>query len=239
MAAQRRPTLVRLTLDANVIHDHAKDARPDHEAAATVIALHGRGLADVAVTRYIDDDIPDEPLATLVRELPVLREGGVFTIGFSLIGGEDGLGWQRFLDLQEALQSSWQPSAGKAPDARDWSHLHAHAIKRRHLFVTRDGPLLELTALLAPLLATDAEAEQLLPLRAVTPRQLLDRLADPATCPVCGETDVTVTLRDPAATVSPPPRTTYGRWSECRRCSIEWANPGLDLPRGSSAATTN
>ena len=126
-------TLIRLTLDANVIHDLAKDARPMHDAATAVVQLHGRALADVAITRYIDDDISREPMATLVRELPILREGGVFTIGGSLIGGGDGLGWQRFLDLQQTLEPSWRPTRGKPPDARDWSHLHAHAIKRRHL----------------------------------------------------------------------------------------------------------
>ncbi|HWG56964.1 MAG TPA: hypothetical protein VNT58_10630 [Gaiellaceae bacterium] len=226
----REPTLIRLTLDASVVHDLAKDARPCHAAAVGVVGLHGSRLADVAVTRYIDDDIPDDPLATLVRELPVLRAGGVFTIGFSLIGGDDGLGWQRFLDLQEELQLTWRPSSGKPPDARDWSHLHAHAIKRRHLFVTRDVPLLELVEVLAPLLAADAEAEQLLPLRAVTPQTLLDRLKNPTACPVCSGTQVTVTLRDPAADASPPPRISYGRWSECRGCLVQWTHPEPDLP---------
>ena len=91
--------------------------------------------------------------------------------------------------------------------------------------MTRDAPLLELIDHLAPLLASDAQAEGLLPLRAVTPPLLLDRMANGGICPVCRNNEVAITLRDPVSTTTPP-RGSYGRWSECASCNVEWADPG-------------
>ena len=35
------------------------------------------------------------------------------------------------------------PRFGKAPDWRDWDHLHAHYLRRRDVFLTWDGGILD------------------------------------------------------------------------------------------------
>jgi hypothetical protein len=91
--------------------------------------------------------------------------GGLFTLGESALGGRDMLGSQAFLDCKTAF-APWWPSKGRAPDRRDWSHLHAHYVLRRDRFLTWDEPLLELGSIL----------EAGFPLGVCKPDEYLERL---------------------------------------------------------------
>jgi hypothetical protein len=137
----------KLTLDTNVVREHWSE-RAKLEVVEMLVELAERGEAELAVTRYIRDDVPGGVLATrindLAAELSILETGGVFTLDESCLDGPDGLGDQEFVDFQHALGPDWRPKRGKAPDRRDWLHLHAHLIQRRDVFLTWDRGLLEL-----------------------------------------------------------------------------------------------
>jgi hypothetical protein len=140
-----------ITIDANLLHDYWK-ARPRMSIVEQLLDLAAERRVDAVVTRYIHDDIPHKPLSDRLNELPALNvgmTGGLFTVGYSANGGSDFLGSDGFLRCQELLSGTWRPSRGKAPDQRDWNHLHAHYAKRRDYFLTWDEPLRELGALLA------------------------------------------------------------------------------------------
>jgi hypothetical protein len=142
----------KLTLDANLLHDYWKQ-RPRRWAIERLIELAAGGQVELAVTRYVRDDIPNAPLRDRLDELPRLhiREtSGLFQFDISPIGGSDGLGSDEFIAFERALAESWKPTRGRPPDRRDWLHLHAHHIQGRDRFLTWDEPLLELGDLLEP-----------------------------------------------------------------------------------------
>ena len=140
-----------LTLDTNVVRDYW-DQRPRKQSIEQLLELARAGKVDLVVTGYIDADVPRSPLRDRIAELPTLligKTGALFTIGSSAIGGIDFLGSDAFLHCQGGF-ATWRPSDAKKnpPDNRDWQHLHAHYAKRRDYFLTWDGPLLELGAIL-------------------------------------------------------------------------------------------
>jgi hypothetical protein len=143
----------KLTLDANLLHDYWKQ-RPRRWAIERLLELATAGEVDVAVNRYVRDDVPDPPLRDRLDELPRLHireNGGVFQLGISALGGSDGFGSDEFVAFERYLAKSWKPTRGRPPDRRDWLHLHAHHIQGRDRFLTWDEPPLELGALLEPI----------------------------------------------------------------------------------------
>lgn len=125
----------RLTLDTNIIYDWwTKQAR--HSVVAELLDLADRKEVDLAVTATIHQDIPDDPLARRIADLPeinVEQEGTVARLG-SWVLGRDTLGDQAFVDWHEGL-------GVKKPDWRDFDHLHAHMLLGRDYFLTWDGEI--------------------------------------------------------------------------------------------------
>lgn len=141
----------KLTLDTSLLQEYWKE-QDKKDIVEQVLALADSSAVDLAVTRYIRDDIPNDPLASRIDELPRLKvaeTGGVFTLNLSALDGPDGLGSQEFLDFQAAIPADWKPKRGERPDGRDWLHLHAHFIQGRDVFLTWDEGVLELGEMLA------------------------------------------------------------------------------------------
>lgn len=143
--AEAAPTLLRVTLDTNLLIDYWKQ-RPRRSATERLIELATQERVDLAVTRYIRDDVPREPLAARINELHLLKigeTGGLFTIGFSALGGPDVLGSQEFLDHAWTIPVDWHPAKGSRPSEADLMHLHAHHAQGRDVFLTWDNALRE------------------------------------------------------------------------------------------------
>ena len=58
-----------LTLDANVIQEYWKN-RPKASVVREILELGKAGKVQLAVTGRIHEDIPDDPLAALINQLP-------------------------------------------------------------------------------------------------------------------------------------------------------------------------
>ncbi|MDE3074411.1 MAG: hypothetical protein KGJ86_03195 [Chloroflexota bacterium] len=142
----------KLTLDTNVLRE-LWDERPHKEAVEQLLDLAARGEIDLAVSRHVREDIPREPLASRLAELPVLKvkeTGGVFRLDLSTFDGPDVLGTDHADELDrfhsEAVQLAAKRiskrSCAKPPDERDWNHLLAHDSNLRDVFLTWDGGIL-------------------------------------------------------------------------------------------------
>lgn len=143
----------KITLDTNIPVERWKE-QSKHEVVERILELGAAGRVDLAVTRYIHDDIPDDPLASRIHELAelgVATTGGMFTIGVSRLDGTDRLGDERMLALQRLFELLAQQGGPRAPGAVDWLHLHAHLANGRDVFLTWDGPILRAREALAQL----------------------------------------------------------------------------------------
>ena len=76
--------LLRATLDTNLFFDLWHD-RPGRTAVERLVALAVAGKIDLAVTRYVHDDVPAPPLADEIHlhELQISNTGGVFQLDIS------------------------------------------------------------------------------------------------------------------------------------------------------------
>jgi len=133
-----------VTLDTNVVYEWLKttNASPDLQQ---LLELSSLGKIDLAVTRRIEADIPNEPLATRVKalkEIGINKRPSVTRLerpGFrAWVLGEDLLGDDEFARFSEYQKT-------KEPDWRDWDHVHAHYLLKRHVFLTYENSLLRLT----------------------------------------------------------------------------------------------
>jgi hypothetical protein len=139
----------RLTLDTMVVRDYMEDRDPYLAAVQRLIELAAIGEVDLAVTRHIRDDVPGGTLAERLNELPdlgVQQTAGVVIIGESTFDGGDVFGDHRVTELQQRLERDRQPGMPQLPGELDWRHLHAHLVQHRDVFLTRDGPILRLSA---------------------------------------------------------------------------------------------
>jgi hypothetical protein len=135
------------TLDSSVMLEYWK-SQARVMTVARLLEYAAAGLVDLAVTRHIEQDIPDLPLAAEIAKLPelgVARAPGVAVLG-SWNLGSDALGDPTFVKIEAAVVAGWGTHMGKLPDARDRWHLHAHYVLSRDLFVTWDKRLLNLAA---------------------------------------------------------------------------------------------
>ncbi len=142
----------RLTLDTNVVRDLWRDDEQWREAVEQLLALAETGQVDLAVTRYINEDVPRGALTRRIGALGELRihqTGGVVQLGRSTLNGEDGLGDQAVIDLERQLRAVALAIGAKTPGNTDWLHLHAHRIQRRDFFLTRDKAILQIADELA------------------------------------------------------------------------------------------
>lgn len=135
-----------LTLDTNLARDALEPHRAGHAAMLKLLELADQGDVDLVVTQRIEQDIPSDPLAARLRELPELGIGSTFApmrldvdrIGMAVLGD------QGFVDACAAiLASGWKPSKGDPPDWRDQDHVHTHHLNQRDVFLTHDRTLRE------------------------------------------------------------------------------------------------
>jgi hypothetical protein len=132
----------RLTLDTNLLHELWKD-RDKHRLVEQILTLED---VELAVTATVHEDIPHEPLAARLRELPELgitETPRLARVGAGILG-MDMLGSQEFVDFQHQLEAGWKRGQPPLPDKRDFDHLHAHLAKERDVFLTWDKAILSL-----------------------------------------------------------------------------------------------
>jgi hypothetical protein len=87
-----------VTLDTNLLHDLWKD-RPRRWAIEDLVELAHEGSIALAVTAYVNDDVPYSPLRDRISELPQLNirvTGGLFTVSESALDGADFFGSEAF-----------------------------------------------------------------------------------------------------------------------------------------------
>jgi hypothetical protein len=137
----------RLTLDTNLPRAIWKEDEPERVHVEALLELAGRGLVDLAVTAYIEDDIPVDPLRSRIRELPSLGVD-VYAARVAVLGewvlGRDFLGSEPFEELRREVQAMRRPGDRKLPGPTDWFHLHAHLAHGRDVFLTWDRAILDL-----------------------------------------------------------------------------------------------
>jgi uracil-DNA glycosylase len=134
-----------LTFDANLLLEYWKD-RPKKATVEELLRLAERGEVDLAVTARIREDVPRDPLAARVDQLPELgikETGSVARLDIWVLG-RDHVGSEEFEALRLQLQSEWEPGNPEFPDLRDWDHLHAHMLQGRDAFLTWDKAILRL-----------------------------------------------------------------------------------------------
>nr|MBA3413568.1 hypothetical protein [Actinomycetota bacterium] len=116
---------LRLTLDTNLLLELWKQ----HEKKGhveTLLQLAEQGRVQLAVTARVREDVPAEPLASRLDELPKLgiaETASVARLDFWVLG-RDRLGDDDFVQFEAELAASVEP--GRKPDWRDLDHLHAH-----------------------------------------------------------------------------------------------------------------
>jgi hypothetical protein len=143
----------RVTLDTNLLVERWRD-QANRALVDELLAAGARAELDLAVTRHIRDDVPRDPLAGRVNELPELgvREvGGAFTIGSSTLGGgdvvvasalADFLWSPDFFDVLCGLLRDGKLRKDRTPSKTDWAYTLAHRAHGRDVFLTFDTGLL-------------------------------------------------------------------------------------------------
>lgn len=133
----------KLTLDTNLLLEYWK--RQDRiEIIERLLLLAKNNKVDLAVTARIREDIPLPPLAEKLNELTDLsikQTSSVTRLG-SWVLGRDMLGDEAFEDYWSTACELAKQRGRKAPDWRDWDHLHAHYLLRREVFLSWDGGII-------------------------------------------------------------------------------------------------
>ena len=110
----------------------------------SLLDLATSGKVDLAVTARIHEDVPIEPLASRLNELPLLgisETGSVARVGHWVIG-RDMLGDPGFDDYYMTACALAKQRGEEPPDWRDWDHLHSHFLQGRDYFLTWDKGIL-------------------------------------------------------------------------------------------------
>ena len=123
-----RPLTV--TLDTSVVIEWWKNqAKVEH--VETLIELGKKFEIDLAVTGRIHDDVPDQPLAAKINDLPNLlidEIGAIIRIDKWKPGIDTG-GITEFVNFIESIKTSNKfdhMNEDNQPDWRDWDHIHTH-----------------------------------------------------------------------------------------------------------------
>jgi hypothetical protein len=137
--------MLRLTLDANVLHALLDPRREFHAAAVRLFELAERSRVQLAVTSRIRSDIPREPLRSRVAALPVLPLPTLVRHGGSGYGGEIAPAPAE-LALHDRLMALLFPLATRAGARQagrlaDVAHLVGHVRSGHDFFVSDDKAL--------------------------------------------------------------------------------------------------
>ena len=141
-------TVIRITLDTSAVR-RLWDKPRQREAILRLVEFSKAGKIELAVTRRIEQDIPNEPLASKISDLPELGisvEPDVMRLGYSRLGMTV-LGDRNFDGALDEIQGIARErikrrQRAEPPDWRDWDHLHAHWAQKRDYFVTCDNGIL-------------------------------------------------------------------------------------------------
>lgn len=129
----------KLTIDTNLLLEYWKQ-QDKREHVERLLGLAKLGKVDLAVTARIHEDIPDNPLAEKLKELPALNineTGTVMRLDCGMLD-RDILGEEAF-NAFEPIGCTLAKRCGKdPPDWRDWDHVHAHYLLQRDVFLTWD-----------------------------------------------------------------------------------------------------
>ena len=135
-----------VTLDTNVVKTWWEN-RSKVEHVETLIELGKKFEIDLAVTRRIHDDVPNQPLAAKINDLPNLlihKIGAVIRFN-KWKPGIDTVGITEFVNFIGSIETSDKfdhMSKKRQPDWRDWDHIHAHYRYGRNYFLTWDRGIL-------------------------------------------------------------------------------------------------
>ena len=135
-----------VTLDTNVVREWW-DNRSRVEHVEELLELGKNFEIDLAVTRRIHDDVPNQPLAAKINDLPnlLIHEIGAVMRLNNWEVGIDTLGVTEFVNFIESIQTSDEfnhMNKDNRPDWRDWDHIHTHYRYSRNYFLTWDGGIL-------------------------------------------------------------------------------------------------
>ena len=139
----RPPTV---TLDTSVVIEWWKNqAKVEH--VETLIELGKKFEIDLAVTGRIHDDVPDQPLAAKINDLPNLlidEIGAIIRIDNWKPGIDTG-GITEFVNFIGSIETSDKfdhMSKKRQPGWCDWDHIHTHYRYGRNYFLTWDRGIL-------------------------------------------------------------------------------------------------
>ena len=135
-----------VTLDTNVVKTWWEN-RSKVEHVETLIELGKKFEIDLAVTGRIHDDVPNQPLAAKINDLPNLlidEIGAIIRIDNWKPGIDTG-GITEFVNFIGSIEISDKfdhMSKKRQPDWRDWDHIHTHYRYGRNYFLTWDRGIL-------------------------------------------------------------------------------------------------
>ncbi len=135
-----------VTLDTNVVRTWWEN-RSRVEHVETLIEFGKKFEIDLAVTGRIHDDVPNQPLAAKINDLPNLlidEIGAVIRIDNWKPGIDTG-GITEFVNFIGSIETSDKfdhMSKKRQPDWRDWDHIHTHYRYGRNYFLTWDRGIL-------------------------------------------------------------------------------------------------
>lgn len=135
-----------VTLDTNVVREWWEN-RSKVKHMETLIELGKKFEIDLAVTGRIHDDVPNQPLAAKINDLPNLlidEIGAVIRIDNWKQGIDTG-GITEFVNFIGSIETSDKfnhMSKKRQPDWRDWDHIHTHYRYGRNYFLTWDRGIL-------------------------------------------------------------------------------------------------
>ena len=131
------------TLDTNLLQEYWKN-QARRATVERLIELARTGELSLAVTARVREDISTPPLSDLIETLDVIgveEIGSVTRLGYWVLG-RDMLGSDHFVQVSEDVKAAFQAAGRKAPDWRDWDHVHSHFLTGRDVFLTWDKAIL-------------------------------------------------------------------------------------------------
>lgn len=135
-----------VTLDTNVVREWW-DNRSRIEHVEKLLELGKKLEIDLAVTGRIHEDVPNQPLAAKINDLPnlLIQEIGAVIRLNNWEVGTDTVGVTEFVNFIGSIETSDEfnhMNKDKRPDWRDWDHIHTHYRYGRDYFLTWDSRVL-------------------------------------------------------------------------------------------------
>ena len=136
--------MIKLTVDANILHSLLRPSESPHEDANRLWSLHKNGAVTITVTTRIDVDVPRDPLKSAMAALDLLR---IPTIGRSDYSSYDGDHYasEEELNLNNVLTKMLFPEKQNLTqnDIADIDHLIGHRSSGNDHFITNDGRIVQ------------------------------------------------------------------------------------------------